>query len=199
MKLRDTDLRALAMILSRAAVTLSHPCDHGRPGSTIGEYVARATRDGQPGIKAATYDGTPAPATPATSTGLPVGQHPSSTDHDELNRLVRGLQRDSDDLLRILSNWRPDRETELDELVDIDEWCSHCLTTIGTCEPRFRGSLCRWCYSFQRDRKSKHHPAGWLPPAPILEHRHRGGRVTEAMIAQHEPPRRRKKRTRARR
>lgn len=57
-----------------------------------------------------------------------------------------------------------------------DDWCTSCLR-VHRCSPRERGDLCRWCDDFKRAE-------GTLPPAELLEARHRGMKITQTMVRQ---------------
>jgi hypothetical protein len=55
-----------------------------------------------------------------------------------------------------------------------DLWCTHHLR-IGLCEPRWRGTDCRYCYDFMALWKMR-------PPVSILRDRHHGKRITERSV-----------------
>lgn len=183
-RLRPSDLRAVTEALRRATNALAHPCNCGRTNCTIGEHVWRATRDGQPGARAQVLNDTPSSG--PTNKGLEIGARPDPTagDHDELNRLAASIYADAEALNLLLAHWRPDRHH--DQKTSDADWCRHHLNTIGTCEPRYRGDLCRKCYDLQRSQR-------YLPPKAILEAWHRGDRVTAKMLAQHRPKRKRRR------
>lgn len=183
---RQVNLRTLAATLQQLATALAHPTTNG----TIGDQVRKATRDGQPGIPATAYDNPNVTTSQPTSTTPDANQHPTAHDHDRFNHLTEILQLAADDTRDIVTNWRSDRTVVFDDVADPDQWCRHCLATIGVCEPVHaqKERTCRWCHEFKQRNK-------WLPPAPILEHRHRGGRVTQDLINRHRPiqPKKRKK------
>lgn len=61
-----------------------------------------------------------------------------------------------------------------------DDWCRSCHRDNQHCEPvsdRYHG-LCRWCGDYKGAE-------GGLPPLPILRARHRGERITQAMVKQY--------------
>ena len=75
----------------------------------------------------------------------------------------------------MVDQWRPDRATTVDETATAADWCAHHLTTIGTCEPRAKGDLCRWCDDFRRAYNV-------LPTRGLLEKRRDGARITQALV-----------------
>lgn len=57
------------------------------------------------------------------------------------------------------------------------EYCSHHLSTLGTCEPRYRGDLCRACYDFNLAHDL-------LPTRHLLRLRHEGKQWTEQQVTE---------------
>ena len=87
-----------------------------------------------------------------------------------------------------ITNWafQPTRQRP-DSKATTDQWCRHCLTTGGWCEPVWRAGLCTWCYSFQHDQNRG------LPCLFLLAWHHDDKRVTQQLIDKHQPPKRKKK------
>lgn len=114
--------------------------------------------------------------------------------HDRTNRLLADVS-DLDAIVRAaLDEPRPSGQRRVELATDLTEsWCRSCLR-IGQREPRsdrYAGDgLCRWCGDF-------HAAQGWLPTLDLLDARHAGRRITEAMIAAERP--REKKRRRVKR
>lgn len=173
-RIRAANLDRWATTAQRTATATASPCPCPDPECpTIGDHVWRATRDGRPGIRAATLD-------PGHSTGHPGLQLPqpdrdgTARAHDELRRTIGELERHTNRLHDLIGAWRPDRERAT-QAASSDDWCRHHLELIGTCEPRYRGDRCRWCYDF-------HATNAVLPPVEILTARARGDRITQGMI-----------------
>jgi hypothetical protein len=72
-----------------------------------------------------------------------------------------------------------------------DRWCSSCerIKVAEPVGPKGRNGRCRWCDDFVNER-------GDLPPLSILDARHRGIRITEAMLRDHTPAAARSKKKR---
>lgn len=68
-------------------------------------------------------------------------------------------------------NWRAGEEPEHNRR----KWCTSC-ERLRRSEPVFRGELCKWCYDFNAAEKE-------LPPPEILDAKHRGVRITTAVLA----------------
>lgn len=67
----------------------------------------------------------------------------------------------------------------------VQDWCPNHLRA-QLHEPSYRaGRYCRWCVDFRTAQ-------GYLPEPGVLEARHLGRKITEALIAQHKPSKRRK-------
>lgn len=172
--MKPSDLQPITTLLGQAHQTLARPCPCVNARCrTIGEHVWRATADARPGPRAAALDGT---RTTSSDPPLPLPE-PAGVNmaHHALQRALEQLHRAAGDLLDLTDLWRPDRATVGPESTP-DDWCTHHLT-IGVCEPRYRGSLCRRCYDFSRAERI-------LPTDAILHAWHRGDRVTVAMVAE---------------
>lgn len=187
-RLRAGDLRIVALSARRVSEALAGPCTCGRSRCTVGEHVWRATRDGQPGLRAQSLDETRARATGGRSPDVDRKRDHTAEAHNELRLRAARIQADAEALVILLAQWRPDRHH--DNASSDADWCRHHLDTIGVCEPRYRGDQCRRCYDFTRAKRHR-------PPEPILLAWHRGERVTEKMIRDTQPARKRKRRRRA--
>jgi hypothetical protein len=103
---------------------------------------------------------------------------------DDVNRISRDLAKRFDDVTKLYNitlTWAPPATTPQRVTEDDDhQWCTNHLS-IGTCEPRTRGTLCRWCDDFLRSQ-------GWQPTRALMRERAAGGRITERMIADAKPP-----------
>lgn len=173
--LRPSHLAHIAALTTRLGTELARPCNCGRTSCTIGEHVLRALRDGQIGPPA--QDLNPTPSGNDTNDGLALAFVDDREDraHGDFTAAAFELQRHAETLLIICDNWAPDRKRSDDTASD-DQWCSWHLSTIGTCEPRYSGDQCRWCYDFARQHSM-------MPPQEILRARHDGKRITSAMVA----------------
>lgn len=95
-----------------------------------------------------------------------------------LDKLLNQADNVMRDLLAMQDEWLPkqgaDKPTEEGPGED---WCRSCWRDNKHCEPacdRYAG-LCRWCGDFRAVHKTD-------PPMPILRARHRGERITTAMV-----------------
>jgi hypothetical protein len=151
---------------------LAHPCACGKQRCTLGEHIWDSTGNMTPGPKARSYE-------PATI-GAPG--HNGSDDDPPPDRTLT-IDREYRDavwaywqaartLRRLIDSHRPDRWTPLPEPATDDQWCANHLDIIGTCEPRYRGDLCRHCYEIGRTY-------GTTPDADYMRARHHRGYATE--------------------
>ncbi len=188
-RLRASDLRTVALSARRLSEALATPCGCPRDGCTIGEHVYRATRDGRPGVRAQQLDETRA-RHPAGGRSPDVDKRPdrNAGAHDELRRLAATIHADTEALAILIATWRPDRHR--DDTTSDSDWCRHHLDTIGVCEPRYRGDQCRRCYDFTRAKRFR-------PPDAILLAWHRGERVTDKMVRDAQPSRKRRRKRRS--
>ena len=192
--LRPSHLAHIAALATRLGTELARPCTCGRTGCTIGDHVLRALRDGQIGPPA--QDLQPATSGGGTNDGLATAFIDDREDRArvEFTTAALQLQRQAETLLIICDNWAPDRKLGDDTASD-DQWCAWHLSTIGTCEPRYSGDQCRWCYDFRRQHDM-------MPTQEILRARHAGQRITATMVAdvkRAQKHKRTKKRRKARR
>lgn len=110
--------------------------------------------------------------------------------HDRLHRILVHVANDTGDLIDLLrtatpSTPKPGRaEQQRAELVT-DGWCTSCFRDGGYLEPitTRRGDgepyyvdVCKWCGEYRSCND------GELPPVTILNDRHAGRRITQAMI-----------------
>ncbi len=167
------DLGHITADATRTWQAMAKPCPCPRTQCrTIGQHILAATRDASRGIKAANLDpGRPAP----TSGALLQPPDPLAAAHHQLAELLTHLGRLNNELATWVDLWRPDRTATADDVASAADWCAHHLRTIGQCEPRATGDLCRWCYDFQRAYNV-------LPPAGLLEARQQGTRITARMV-----------------
>ena len=174
MTLHQGDLPTLIERWQTATTELARPCTCPRATCrTVAEHLWNATRDGRPGIPAASLE--PSRSAGGRGLNLPHPLTPTDRAHDDLQRTLAALARSADDLVHLLGLWRSDRHTDGTPTTD-DDWCRHHLATLTTCEPVYKGGLCRWCYDFGRAQ-------GWLPPAELLDARAQGRKITATMVA----------------
>ncbi len=171
--IRLDDLAAIIAELHRDITWLAAPC--GCPNNlcrTMAEHMHRLTSEGRRGIPAAGLE--PSRSSAIASIGLPT-HDPADAAHSDYLTAVAALKAAGDRLATAIDSWRPDRLKA--DTADPDIWCRHHLDTIASCEPRYRGDQCRFCYDFLAVNK--------VPPsAEILAARHRGERITATMVDQ---------------
>lgn len=174
-RITASDMAEVARSTRALSEAIARPCPCGRHHCTRGLHAFHATRDAEPGPPASTLE----PTRTSTTTGLTIPDHRTRTsDHQTLKDLARRIHTDSERLQVLLDNWRPDRGPDLvDDTAHTDEACTHHMTTIGQWVPRSANGLCDWCRKFRGVQ-------GVLPPREILQARHEGRRITEAMIAE---------------
>ena len=192
--MKPSDLAPIAVRARKTGETIITHCGCGKDGCTIGEHVWHSTRNMTGGLRASntdpsshgwryeevTYtDGTSEllPVATGDSTGETATNQPEPIDgaHAEYIRRLLAFERAIDDLELFIAANRPDRLMPTPETASDSEYCSHHLATVGKCEPRNRGDLCRACYDFQL-------AYGIKPPRELLEARHEGRRWTDQMI-----------------
>ncbi len=104
----------------------------------------------------------------------------ASTDLADTDKLVKRIAADVTFVDRLFEKWAT--KTGPRGLGDLEDlWCVSCHRDHKHCEPvsdRYKG-LCRWCGSYKGEY-------GHLPPLALLERRHRGERITQQMVQQHE-------------
>src|SRR5262245_46621421 len=165
------DLIPLVTLDARhAGELLAHPCACGRHRCTLGEHIWQSTRDMTPGPKAQSFE-------PSTSSGYIIiseleeyryGPDPTIGLDVQFARAIDAYWTAARNLTRIIDQHRPDRWTPLPDPASDDQWCRHHLETIGQCETRYRGDLCRFCYEL----KLAH---GHLPDHEAMQTRHQLG------------------------
>lgn len=175
-RVNTLDLPAVTVSTRRAGELLAHPCLCGRKGCTIGEHVLRSTKELEPGQHAQQLD--PSRTNPPDD-AIPfpdLQEPPDATEgvHNEYRRLIAEAHNACDALAVFIDRYRPDRTTPLPGSTG-DLWCRVCLSD-GRCEPRHRGDLCSWDYSFRRIYHID-------PPAELVKARHLGQRITQRMVA----------------
>jgi hypothetical protein len=187
--MKADQLPLVTLDLRHAGELLAHPCQCGRNHCTLGTHIWQATRDMDPGPKAQNTDPkVRGHSTPADHT------EPDPALHLEYRRLVTEAQTAAQHLTAFIGRIRPDRILHNPPiLTTAQDWCRNHLNTIGVCEPRYRGDLCRFCYDVQLAE-------GTEPPQALLVMRHRGDRLTTedvtAIVAAAHPPRTRKRKGR---
>lgn len=153
------------------------PCPLCRP-HTLVEHSLRARRDQRPGVRATNTDPR-APGGPSDTNDdrddAPADD-PTANGDQILLAAIRDCQRSAQRLTDLVQLGRPDRRVDAKDPATDDEFCAHHLATIGSCEPRWRGDQCRWCYRFQQVYSV-------APPETLLRARHDGQRITQPMIA----------------
>lgn len=170
--LRLDEIAPIVTELHRDVAWLATPCGCPNNGCrTMAEHMHRVTAEGRRGIPAASLE--PSRASAYASLGLPTFDSADRAHGDYLAAL-RQLKAAGDALARVLDSWRPDRYGTT--AADPDQWCRHHLDTLAVCEPIYRAGLCRWCYDFNAEHRR-------VPTAEILAARHRGERITQAMVA----------------
>lgn len=181
-----SDIAPMALRVGHIKEQLLTPCGCGRLNCTLGEHIWHATRAmNAPGVRAANTD--PAGgnrwdtdddgdvwAIPNDPTGE-AAMSPAPAD-DEWIEALEWLNQAADHFAVVFGRYRPDRRLHTVDPSAAEQWCTHHLTSIGKCEPRHRGDLCRVCYDFKLAHSEK------LPPADLLAAKHEGRRWTEQMI-----------------
>ena len=185
-RLRPDTGRLVAVQLRALALRMAAPCDCARSGCTTYLHAWHATRDAAtPGPKAQTFEATPVQQS-ATTSATPTLDPPILA-HGEYRELLALLANTASDLQVLLNDWNPNRAAAT--TTDEHDWCAHHLDLLGTCEPRYRGDLCRRCYELERS-------VGGRPTLEILEAWHHGRRVTDAMVHAARPKTNKKKKRR---
>lgn len=170
---------------------LAHPCPCPNPRcTTIGEHLLDSTRNMTPGPRAQAFEPrTITHHTPPNDDSDPRPD-PTATLDTTYRRLLNNYDRAALALTAFIGAHRPDRHAPTPDPAGDDEWCRNHLETIGVCEPRHRGDLCRSCYDVQLAH-------GTPPDRLLLQAIRDRGRITPAtltdFIARTRPARRRKK------
>jgi len=142
----------------------------------------------QPGFPASCPGAAPASGRSGQPDGLlPVERMATQPDDARRNRervlaLIEELGVRAHELYSLGRTWGFDRQQGRLDIEENDTWCDSCLR-LHRCEPRFRGRLCRWCYSFVA-AENRH------PSLELLDAHHRGVRITAKMITDDHPARR---------
>jgi hypothetical protein len=160
------------------------PCPLCRPHN-VTEHLWRSTTDMAPGLRAANTDPGganrwveeqgevwPVPNDPSGDAAVDSIDHPDPHLHDTLLNFLDHAW-DVRQLVDFLEQHRPDRHAPTKDPASDNEYCRHHLNTLGTCEPRYRGDLCRTCYDFELA-----HP-GLHPTKRLLELKREGRRWTQ--------------------
>lgn len=166
-------MRTVAATAQYLGKLLAQPCGCGRRQCTVGEHAYHSTRDALPGIRAQAFDDPRVSGT--TAAGDIAAGHSFDDKHDELSAMAASINLNCIALANMVAAVQHDRQHPKTTGAD-EEWCRHHLDTIGSCEPRYRGDLCRRCYDFNRS-------TGVMPTKQILNAWHRGDRVTNHMVA----------------
>jgi len=169
------ELPLATLDLHRAALALAAPCHCGRTNCNLALHLWYATNDMTPGIRAIAYE----PRT-ITPTGPPTDHEPrpdpTITAHLDYIRDIQTAARAARTLLARIESHRPDRWIPpIDTTTSDAEWCTNHLAHFGTCEPRARGDLCRWCDDILRQH-------GFTPDRVLMRARHNSSRITEQDI-----------------
>lgn len=162
------------------------PCPLCKP-HTLGEHLHRAADNMTAGPRAKNtdpdtggwrydHDDTGTWPVPNDTTGETALHLVAVNEATELNQILNDAQTVQRRLHNYINRMRPDRHAPTPDPSTDNEYCRHHLATLGTCEPRFRGDLCRSCYSFELA-----HP-GIHPPKALLEVHAEGRRWTQTMI-----------------
>ena len=177
--MRPSDIPQLALELRRLGELLITPCpcttqnpDGWQKAHTLGEHLWDSTRNMAPGPRAQAFE-------PRTITPSVGGDHEPAPDPDLAGRyttLTRSTWQTVRELQAFVDTWRPDRTAPTGPTFTDTEWCAHHLNTLGICEPRYRGDLCRRCYGVRLT-------TGHLPPRSILLDWREGRRVTDSSLA----------------
>ena len=177
--MKRSDLPLIVLDLRQAALRLAHPCHCGHRDCTIGDHLWRSTLDMRPGPRATTTD--PRVTGSAAAVWQPPGPEldPAADLAATYRARLHNAWRAARDLLDFLEQHRPDRWAAVARHVERtsdDDWCSNHLDLRGTCVPRYRGDLCRFCYDVQLAE-------GVLPDRPLLRRRDEGRKITELDLA----------------
>lgn len=116
---------------------------------------------------------------------LAITPDPARSALRRIEQLVDQLGPQVTELYSLVLTWGYDRHQAQLDLDEEHEWCESCLR-LQRCEPRFRGKLCRWCYTFVSEQ-------GRRPSVELLDSHHRGVRITARMIEADHPVRKRTK------
>lgn len=130
-----------------AALAIAHPCDCGRQRCNWGLHVFLATRDFTPGPRAQSFE--PSTVRGWNGADLDPPADPTTTIDERFVALLDVYWQAALNVTRFIDSHRPDRWTPLPEPASDDLWCRNHLETIGACEPRHRGDLCRKCRELQ--------------------------------------------------
>lgn len=172
--MRSDQLPLVTLDLRHAGEVLAHPCQCGRPQCTLGRHVWQATLDMDPGPRAQNTD----PKVRGSSAGDTPDRDPDPALHLEYRRLIGDAWHAARALNDFVARVRPDRILRNPPVLSsVEDWCRNHIDKIASCEPRYRGDLCRYCYEFKSTE-------GVLPPQSILLMRHRGERLTAKDITQ---------------
>lgn len=185
------ELPQLALELRHVGELLATPCScSAEPAHEIGDHLWRSTRDMDPTpLRAAAYDGDRGgwryetdkatgdtwPVQAGDSTGEAAVRHLAPGVRHEYVRLLTSVRDANRDLHLFIDQHRPNRTLDDIRPDDPGEWCAHHLATIGTCEPRHRGDLCRACNDFRLLYRVP-------PPKDLLLLRQDGRRWTQQAI-----------------
>lgn len=179
MTVRRTDITQIALELRRAGELLLTPCPCTHTGyrwltaHTLGEHLYDSTRNMAPGIQAQAFE--PRTTTPGHTHDEDRDPPPDPDLHGRYLNITADAWATVRQLQTFIDSWRPDRTAPTGPTFTDTEWCAHHLDTLGTCEPRYRGDLCRRCYGV-------HLTTGHRPPTTILRAWQDGTRITDAMI-----------------
>ena len=113
-----------------------------------------------------------------------VSHDTALADRAAVDKLVRRIAADTAVLSAITDRWGWQQAGEVDHsaapryagqvpTTDV-RWCVSCAR-VQHAETTWRGDLCRWCDDFKRVE-------GQVPPTDLLDARHRGQRITAAMV-----------------
>jgi hypothetical protein len=168
------DLPIVVVDLRHTGELVAHPCVCSQKHCTLGEHIWRSTSDMQPGgVRAQTTD--PKIRAWPTDTDDDSDNQSSPDLHAKYLQLLTAAQHAARDLARFIDAYRPDRTIAVKDLPRSDnDWCRVCLAH-GICSPRYRGDLCRDCYSFD----SVYH---FDRPPELVIAKHEGRRITEPMV-----------------
>lgn len=185
--MRLADIAPIALRVGHIKEQLLTPCGCGRLNCTLGEHIWHSTRAMRgPGPRAANTDPGGGNRWETDEDGEvwavphdPTGEAAlgGESEPDDWAEALEWLNQAADHFAVVFGKLRPDRRLHTVDPAATEQWCAHHLATIGKCEPRYRGDLCRICYDFKLAHDAK------LPPADLLEHKHQGGKWNEQMIA----------------
>lgn len=146
--------------------------------------------EAQPGYPTTASGATPGGSTPPdgetfTSTErAALTPDQARTSQHRIHELINQLRTPTIELYSLIQKWSYQLHTEPTDKNTNNEWCDSCLR-LQRCEPRYRSNWCWFC----ADMRATY---GRLPSLELLEHHHRGERITSKQREQDRHPTKKK-------